>query len=273
MNTSTERYSEPATGACCLTIKTGRSDCYAVFNPTLFQLTLVQGERSEKIELGFSGSRLLERLLQVPGEVVSRDELMSYAWADRVVGQGSLNQQIYTLRQVLGDEKNREIIQTLPRRGYQINPGYLTPSANDSEQTQAANDLPMPAAKRPPQRLRRLLASLAASVAACSAGLFALLSNASQPATSYISQVKLESLDIRYIEQSPERLEQLTSATRSLSERLAELSTQRTALTFSLSQDIYKLVCQPGQGKARMLMFHASQLSHIRDAQLLRCLS
>ncbi len=109
----------------CLTIKTGRGDCYARFYPSLYQLTLVTNGVEEKVDLGFSGSRLLERLAQIPGDVVAREELMSHAWSGRVVGQGSLNQQIHTLRQVLGDERERTIIQTLPRRGYLLNPQYL----------------------------------------------------------------------------------------------------------------------------------------------------
>src|SRR5690606_40248882 len=101
-----------------LVIRTGWEDCHAHFHAELYQLVLHRPGGEEKVDLGFSGSRLLERLLRVPGEVVPRDELLAHAWSDRVVGQGSLNQQVYTLRQVLGDEKNREIIQTLPRRGY-----------------------------------------------------------------------------------------------------------------------------------------------------------
>ncbi|MET1076701.1 MAG: winged helix-turn-helix domain-containing protein [Pseudomonas sp.] len=110
-------------GVPCLPLKTGHPDCRVYFYPTRFQLQLDGDE--ERIELGYSGSRLLERLLQTPGEVVSREELLQFAWADRVVSQGSLNQQVYVLRQVLGDEKARQIIQTLPRRGYLFNPDYL----------------------------------------------------------------------------------------------------------------------------------------------------
>lgn len=106
-------------------IKTGRPGGHARFDAQLYQLTLCDGEQTRQVPLGFSGSRLLERLLQQPGQVVSRDELLSHAWAERVVGQGSLNQQIYTLRQLLGDEKQRRIIQTLPRRGYLLNPQAL----------------------------------------------------------------------------------------------------------------------------------------------------
>lgn len=117
--------SNPVERLTCLRINSGKANCVVHFYPALYQLTLVKDDREEKLDLGFSGSRLLERLLQTPGEVVSREELMTYAWSDRVVGQGSLNQQIYTLRQILGDEKEREIIQTLPRRGYMLSTQYL----------------------------------------------------------------------------------------------------------------------------------------------------
>ena len=80
MNSSSDTpLAEPGSNIACLIIKTGRSDCYAHFYPALYQLTLVRGGIEEKIDLGYSGSRLLERLLQEPGEVVSRDELMNHA--------------------------------------------------------------------------------------------------------------------------------------------------------------------------------------------------
>src|SRR5690606_33153833 len=127
----------------CLTIKTGRADCYAHFYPSLYQLTLETNGVEEKIDLGFSGSRLLERLAQIPGDVVAREELMSHAWSDRVVGQGSLNQQIYTLRQVLSDERERTIIQTLPRRGYLLNPQHLvTPPSPRANEQPSVNPVP-----------------------------------------------------------------------------------------------------------------------------------
>src|SRR5690606_22878598 len=87
----------------CPFLKTGRDGCSARFDRALFQL-VISDEQEKILDLGFSGSRVLEKLLQAPGEVVSREELMSYAWEGRVVGQGSLNQQIYTLRQALFDD-------------------------------------------------------------------------------------------------------------------------------------------------------------------------
>jgi DNA-binding winged helix-turn-helix (wHTH) protein len=113
------------TGISCFILKTGRPDWHACFYPGLYQLNLYKGGIEEKIDLGYSGSRLLERLLLNPGELVYREELLSHAWSGRVVSQGSLNQQVHTLRQILADDKNHEIIQTLPRRGYMFNPEFF----------------------------------------------------------------------------------------------------------------------------------------------------
>lgn len=104
-------------------LRTGQGDGHLLFQPRHYQL--LHGGSQQRIELGFAGSRVLERLIQTPGEVVSREELLAHGWTDRVVSQGSLNQQIYVLRQILGDEKGRNIIQTLPRRGYLFNPAFI----------------------------------------------------------------------------------------------------------------------------------------------------
>ena len=110
-------------------LRTGQGDCRLLFQARQYQLR-PQGS-DQRIELGYAGSRVLERLLRSPGEVVSREELLEYGWTDRVVSQGSLNQQIYVLRQLLGDEKGRNIIQTLPRRGYLFNPEFIEPETGE----------------------------------------------------------------------------------------------------------------------------------------------
>ncbi|MFT0623471.1 winged helix-turn-helix domain-containing protein [Ectopseudomonas guguanensis] len=277
MNSSSDTpLAEPGSNIACLIIKTGRSDCYAHFYPALYQLTLVRGGIEEKIDLGYSGSRLLERLLQEPGEVVSRDELMNHAWADRVVGQGSLNQQIYTLRQVLGDEKSREIIQTLPRRGYLLNPNYLVypPSIDDigavSEPPDAST--PPPAFLRHHSRQRASWLILLSVFSLIGIALFATLYGISQPRDVHDSEMTLGSLKVRYLDQDAHRLQQLILQTHGLTSRLAVLASKPAHLVLRLHGGFYELLClQPGGG-ARSLMLHESQLSQVADAQLSRCL-
>ena len=254
----------------------GRSDCYAHFYPALYQLTLAKSGIEEKIDLGYSGSRLLERLLQKPGEVVSREELMNHAWADRVVGQGSLNQQIYTLRQVLGDEKSREIIQTLPRRGYLLNPNHLVvPSASDAaDPSGAAPDMPAapPAFLRRHSRQRASWLILLSLFSIIGIALFLTLYRISQPDDLYSSEMTQGPLNVRYIDQNPQRLQQLILHTHGLTSRLTALANAPSELVLRLSGGFYELLClQPGGG-ARSLMLHESQLGQVADAQLSRCL-
>lgn len=113
------------TTIACVTIQSGQAGCRAYFYPSIYKLLLVVDEKKQKFDLGYAGSRLLERLIEFAGDAVGREDLIGYAWPERIVGQGSLNQQIYTLRQILGDEKSRKIIQTLPRRGYLFHPDFV----------------------------------------------------------------------------------------------------------------------------------------------------
>ncbi|AEB56240.1 transcriptional regulator CadC [Ectopseudomonas mendocina] len=277
MNTSTETLaSEPGSNITCLIIRTGRPDCYAHFYPALYQLTLVKDGIEEKIDLGYSGSRLLERLLQEPGDVVSREELMNHAWADRVVGQGSLNQQIYTLRQILGDEKNREIIQTLPRRGYLLNPNYLVepPSIDDTGTVSETLDTPaaQPAFLQRHSRQRTSWLILLSIFSIIGLTLFAALYHISQPKDLLSSEMNLGSLHVHYIDHDSQRLQQLILQTHGLTSRLAVLASKPATLVLRLHSGFYELLCLQPNGGARSLMMHESQLDQVADTQLSRCL-
>lgn len=276
MNTDTKTQFLAGLNNACLTIKTGRIDCLARFYPALYQLTLVKAGSEEKIDLGFSGSRLLERLLRSPGEVVAREELMNHAWSDRVVGQGSLNQQVYTLRQVLADEKTREIIQTLPRRGYLFNPNYLidTPSLADTDE--ANNDGTPTPADRPSTTHRRHVGhtslAILAGLALLSLGLLGYVYPTNSPARLVSSELNIGTLSLAYLSEDKQALQQLIMRTHSLSSRMARLADKPVELILGMTSGFYEVLClQPG-GSVRSLMAHESQLGSLADEQLRRCL-
>ncbi|WP_448678644.1 winged helix-turn-helix domain-containing protein [Pseudomonas nicosulfuronedens] len=263
----------------CLTLRTGRSDCVAQFYPALYQLDLDRDGQVERIDLGFSGSRVLERLLQSPGDVVARDELLTHAWSDRVVGQGSLNQQIYTLRQVLADEKLRQIIQTLPRRGYMFNPQYLVSQASEPDAEIAATPqvIPLETAAStalqstpPPRRLNVAAAGL------CVLGLLGL------SGAFYYTQVrspvltteqKVGALQITYVEDNEQDLQRLISNTRPLAHQLADLATRPISLMLHMTSGFYELVCVQPEGNSNWLLIHESQVARIPQEQLRKCLN
>lgn len=264
----------------CLKLRTGRSDCIAQFYPALYQLDLDRDGQVERIDLGFSGSRVLERLLQSPGDVVARDELLTHAWSDRVVGQGSLNQQIYTLRQVLADEKQRQIIQTLPRRGYMFNPQYLVGQASESEVEAEVVDatpevipLQSPAAAPRTPNLRRLKF---AAASLCILGLLVL------SGAFYYTQLRspvltteqnLGSLQITYVEDNEQDLQRLIRNTRPLAHQLADLATRPIGLMLHMTSGFYELVCVQPEGHSNWLLIHESQVARIPQEQLRKCLN
>lgn len=61
-------------------------------------------------------------LVERGGEVLSKNELMEIVWADSIVEEGNLFQNLYLLRKILGaGENGKPLIETLRRRGYRFN--------------------------------------------------------------------------------------------------------------------------------------------------------
>ena len=76
------------------------------------------------VEIGSRALEVLRVLLERPGVLFSRDEIMAIAWPRMVVEDNNLNVQISTLRRVLDQHRaNGSCIQTVPGRGYR----FVTP--------------------------------------------------------------------------------------------------------------------------------------------------
>ena len=83
------------------------------------------------IKLGGRDFDLLMALIEAPGAVVSKDELMRRVWAGRIVEENRLQGAISALRKVLGAD--RDLIRTVVGRGYQFTGETRIRSADDSE--------------------------------------------------------------------------------------------------------------------------------------------
>lgn len=258
-----------------LVIRTGWADCHAHFHPAHYQLVLQRNGNEEKVDLGFSGSRLLERLLRFPGEVVPREELLAYAWTDRVVGQGSLNQQVYTLRQLLGDEKRREIIQTLPRRGYMFNPKCLSAPPATGEATDSTPEAPaLP--PRPPlsPAQRRLYGVVLCIGTLLCVGVLVLSSIHYALFQSPVARQErqLGQLHFTYSSPSAEGLAELMEETAEFSARLAALSGKPAKIRLSKTAELYEMLCTRQDGRNRWLVIDETQLAKVDDPLLQGCL-
>ena len=134
----------------------------------VFELDRRSGElRKEglRVRLQEQPLRILEALLDVPGEPVTREALRQRLWPDDtfVDFDGGLNRAINRLRAALGDEAdNPRFIETLERRGYR----FIAPVA-PPEAARPAEPTP-PAAvstRRPHRRRATWLGAAAAAVA------------------------------------------------------------------------------------------------------------
>jgi len=92
--------------------------------------------------------RLLEILLERPGEVVTREELRSRVWANETFGDfdQAVNIAIAKLRSALGDSaENPRFIETLPKRGYRF---IADVSAVDADAPPKSRNLPLEICRR-----------------------------------------------------------------------------------------------------------------------------
>src|ERR1700691_5450686 len=91
-----------------------------------YEVSLQSGEVRKsglRIRIQQQPLKLLEILLERPGEVVTREELRSRVWAEESFGDfdQAVNIAIAKLRSALGDSaENPRFIETLPKRGYRF---------------------------------------------------------------------------------------------------------------------------------------------------------
>jgi len=115
-----------------------------------YEVSLQSGEVRKagvKIRVQQQPMKLLEILLERPGEVVTREELRSRVWADESFGDfdQAVNIGIAKLRSALGDSaENPRYIETLPKRGYRFiaDVSVVDAEARTKRPESAAGDLP-----------------------------------------------------------------------------------------------------------------------------------
>ncbi|WMI97610.1 winged helix-turn-helix domain-containing protein [Pseudomonas chlororaphis subsp. aurantiaca] len=232
----------------------------------LYTLTLLESEENTTLDLGFSGGRLLERLMQDPGQVIDRDTLTAYAWTDRVVGPGSLNQQIYTLRKLLADEKHRQIIQTVPRRGYRFNPAFVISQSAPAvvENTACAAPPPPPVTSRPTTR-RKWAVSAIAAVLVVGYGL------TTRTNELHASLQKTDDTDVVYIAEKMPKVQELIRVTRNLSHRLVRLSKKPVELAIVDVEDGYYQVSCSIETEVNHIRLAEEEINTVSDIRLLDC--
>ena len=120
-----------------------------------FVLDLERGaliREGRPVAVGHKGLLLLNALVQQPGRVITKSELMQAAWPDVAVEESNLSVQIAALRKLIGPQPNGSAwIGTVARVGYRF--------AGEVRNASAAAD-PVPAANAPEPELRPSIAIL-----------------------------------------------------------------------------------------------------------------
>ena len=96
-----------------------RQVSFGPFRLLPYQRLLLQGD--QQVFLGSRALDILTALVERPGELVTRAELMSRAWPDTVVVPANLTVHVAALRGALGDGKEgQRYVVTVPGRGYRL---------------------------------------------------------------------------------------------------------------------------------------------------------
>lgn len=277
--TSTTTQSGPFLSYTIRCSQRGRS---AVFFPQRQQISLIEGTTKDQIELGFSPSRLLELMVRNADVVVTRNEIFEYAWPERVVTQSSLNQAISRLRELLGDEQNKEIIQTIPRRGYVFNSSFLIAAVELPETVDDCGDTPtvidndahlhskwdaVPEHWQRPVRL--FLVAITALM--LSTLLWRVDWDLLLKPDLVIDTQQENNQHLVYTAPNPTSLESLQNDLSKVRERLVHFSSRPGTLVFNRTQDYYDITCI-NQGVTKFITIYRTQLETVNDQQLRECL-
>jgi predicted ATPase/DNA-binding winged helix-turn-helix (wHTH) protein len=119
----------------------------------------------QPIRLGGRAFDLLLALLEAPGAVVGKDELLSRIWPGRIVEENRLQNEIWALRRAFGAD--RELIQTVPGRGYQF-AGEIRELGGGGGARQVPAPLAVPAPPRTATNLSESISELIGREAALS---------------------------------------------------------------------------------------------------------
>ena len=102
-------------------------------------------EEGQPVALTPKAFDLLAALLEQPGQLVSKDDLLRRVWPDTFVEESNLAYNVFALRKALGDTaEDATCIETVPKRGYRFKAPVTT-----VDEASTAPATPQPGAPRP----------------------------------------------------------------------------------------------------------------------------
>ncbi|MHC8403417.1 winged helix-turn-helix domain-containing protein [Pseudomonas sp. MDT1-17] len=259
---------------------------HARFTPAKHQIIIHDGSSIKSIELSYTSSRILELLILKADVIVSREEIFSFAWPRRVVGQNSLNQAISNIRELFHDDDHRAIIQTFPRRGYRFNSAFLS---SDHEPTffvdmkdshsaphgHAPIESPQafPAKPRAPTT-RSVVNYMLAALLVVLIATFVWRFDWPLFEQSGLSVIEETTGDLTtvYASESEDELIQIKTDLHAVHERLKKMITRPQTVIFNRMHSFYEITCIDSGTNVKFLTVHRKQVSALTNEQLKGCM-
>lgn len=246
---------------------------------------LFERNGSEKIEMGYCHGRVLKLLIERRGEIVSRDDIFSYAWHGRIVTQNSLSQAISKIRDIIGLCDGVDIIRTIPRRGYQLESQFVSVV---TDHVVLSNDDLFPSAVSVGRfalysyAFRGFYGSLLRFPIATLLWVFVLV------LVGYFFQntdlhiflnkpykvvhEEFSGKSIYYVSEASFDLEVLKSELYPVLLRMEKLYSGKSTLVFNKSHSFYDVACIDESGAVEFLTIHKARVTGVTDDQLLGCM-
>jgi predicted ATPase/DNA-binding winged helix-turn-helix (wHTH) protein len=130
---------------------TGKAVCFGPFRFLPAQRVLLEGDKP--LPLGSRALDILNLLLERPGEVIRKDEIIARVWPNIFVDETVVRTHIGALRKVLRDNKRtNRYVSNVPGRGYVFvapiaSEEQIRPSAAPADKREAIHKLPPPLAR------------------------------------------------------------------------------------------------------------------------------
>lgn len=261
------------------------------FYPAQMMIKMSDDEGTTKVDLGYASSRLLELLVSKAGKVVERDEILQYAWNGRVVSQNNLNQAIKLLREVLGDVITKEVVQTVPRRGYMFNPDYLLRDDAfeiDCPSIEVTDSLPtLPQYGEDPQgffisptgrnysffrtRWKETILGIL-----CLSQFFLINAQLEYDlifsGTHVVREVWINNNHVIYVADDSALVLDLERRFSERISRLSDMPIEHSLVVLNKMHDFYEISCLSAAGKARAIYVYSSRLDSMTDEEFSACL-
>src|SRR5580704_2729420 len=214
-----------------------KTKAFYTFGPfTLDSQESVLTTQDERVPLTPKAFDTLLVLVEASGHVLEKDEILKRVWPDTFVEEGTLAQNISTLRKALGESASgQSYIETIPRRGYRFVAPVTVETADRSKAIRPSDtSLPVSGSGF------RMIAWMLAVVALVASGAYLLREHLKRSASASTSRATLAVLPFENLSGAPDQQYFADGFTEEMISQLGDLDPTKLAIIARVSAMQYK---------------------------------